>query len=266
MTSNAPPQPNAFSGTPKFWRRIGRAWMLLISRLLSSAFRCLAAGSIVLATAATIQAQGTGPRAAPLPPTSGASFCSSVQQILAGTALVARNTVHGSFDAFVRSKPQLHPLETQQFVEYADAAHTKPMLIWCKTKSADQLNEVYGAGTALDDPYSCRWINRRIIVDAWNDLSSAERAAAKWPPNRIMLDDDQLGFMGSQFIKPYTFLYLGADGLPHVLAKAQYAGWTDWRFKFMPERFRGTHYCRLMAPEYARRLIRGEAAMPATSH
>jgi hypothetical protein len=50
--------------------------------------------------------------------------------------------------------------------------------------------------------------------------------------------------------------------LPHLQARAQYAGWTDWRWKWMLDRFGGTHYCRLIAPEYARRLIRGDAALP----
>jgi hypothetical protein len=212
-------------------------------------------------------AAAPAPRIVPVPAAIGPAFCSDIQRILAGTRLVARNTVHETFDSFVKSKPQVKPLETHQYVEYADPAHTQPMQVACKTKSADHLDEVYGPGSALDDDYSCRSINRSILLDAWGAMSAAERAAARWPPSRIMLDGDDVGFMGAQFIKPYTFLYEGSDGLPHLQAKAQFASWTDWRWKFMPDRFKGTHYCRLIAPEYAARLIRGDvplAPRPAT--
>jgi hypothetical protein len=214
-----------------------------------------------LVVGASAAAQVPPQRIVRVPSVIGPDFCSDIQRILAGTRLVSRNTLHATFDSFVKSKPQVRPLETHQYVEYADSAHTRPMQVACKTKSADHLQEVYGPGSALDDNYSCRAINRSIVLDAWGAMSAAERAAARWPPSRIMLDGDDGGFMGAQFIKPYTFLYQGADGLPHVQAKSQYASWTDWRWKFMPDRFKGTHYCRLIAPEYASSLIRGEVRL-----
>jgi len=200
-------------------------------------------------------------RIMPPPAVTDARFCGTVQRILAGTTLPAANAVQVDFDVFVKAKATIRPLRAQQHVDYADPAKTQPMLIACKTKSADHLNAVYGPGTALGDDYTCRSINRGIVLGAWSAMSAAERAAAAWPPSRIMLDGDDVGFLGSTFVKPYTFLYRGADGLPHLQARAQYASWLDWRWKLMPERFRGTHYCRLIAPEYARRLIRGELAL-----
>ena len=192
----------------------------------------------------------------PLVTTDG--YCRDIQQVLAGTALVAKNTVRPDFESFVKSKPQIAPLETQQFVEHADGGRGIPMLIGCKTKSADHLNAVYGPGSAQGDDYSCREINRRTVLGVWSTLTDAARRAAKWPPHRIMLDADDVGFMGKEFIKPFEFHYTGADGLPHLRAKAQIALWNDWRWKVMPERFRGTHYCRTIAPEYVRAIISGE--------
>lgn len=197
----------------------------------------------------------------PAPAVTDAHFCGAVQRILAGTTLPASNAVQVDFDAFVKAKAGVRPLLAQQHVEYADPVRTQPMLIACKTKSADHLNAVYGPGTALGDDYSCRSINRSIVLGAWSAMTATQRAAAAWPPSRIMLDGDEVGFLGSTFVKPYVFLYRGADGLPHLRARAQYASWLDWRWKLMPERFRGTHYCRLIAPEYARRLIQGEVAL-----
>ncbi|MBK6598099.1 MAG: hypothetical protein IPG25_09535 [Proteobacteria bacterium] len=144
--------------------------------------------------------------------------------MLTGTSLVARNPVHTDFDAFVKSKPQISPLTTQQWVEYADAAKILPMLVACKTKSADHLLAVHGPGSALDDLLACQDVNRSIVNGAWAAMTPGERRAASWPPTTIMLDADEVGFLGSEFIKPYTFLYLGADRRPHILAIAQYAG------------------------------------------
>lgn len=217
----------------------------------------VAAAAAAVAVAATDR---PAVRITATPAATDAHFCGAIQRILAGTTLPADNAVQVDFDAFVKSKAVVRPLRAQQYVEYEDAAKTRPMLIACKTKSADHLNAEYGPGTALGDDYTCRSINRSIVLGAWSAMTASQQASAAWPPSRIMLDGDDVGYLGSTFVKPYAFLYLGADGLPHLQARAQYASWTDWRWKLMPERFRGTHYCRLIAPEYAARLIRGETA------
>ncbi|MEY4358132.1 MAG: hypothetical protein RL469_1458 [Pseudomonadota bacterium] len=185
------------------------------------------------------------------------TYCRDIQKLLAGTDLVAKNTVQPDFDAFVKSKPRVSPLETQQFVERAGGDRSAPVLVACKTKSADHLNAVYGPGAARGDDSTCRDLNRRTVLGVWAQLTDAERAVAKWAPQQIMLDADDVGFMGKDFIQPFEFHYTGSDGRPHLRAKAQLALWNDWRWKVMPERFRGTHYCRLIAPEYARALIQG---------
>lgn len=185
------------------------------------------------------------------------AYCRDIQQVLAGTTLVAKNTVQPTFDAFVKSKPQIDPLETQQFVERRDGGRGIPVLIACKTKSADHINAHFGEGNARGDDYTCREINRRTVQGVWAAMSADERRAAKWAPHRIMLDADDVGFMGKEFIKPFEFAYVGSDGAPHLRAKAQLALWDDWRWKLMPERFRGTHYCRTVAPEYVRAVFSG---------
>jgi len=219
-------------------------------------------GFALLCSAALAANDGSAVRIIAAPAITDAQFCGTIQRILAGTTLPADNTVQRAFDDFVKAKPTVRPLRAQQYVEYDDSARTQPKLIACKTKSADHLNAEYGSGAALGDDYPCRSINRSIVLSAWSAMTASQKSSAAWPPSRIMLDGDDVGALGSTFVKPYAFLYVGADGLPHLQARAQYAGWTDWRWKWMPDRFRGTHYCRLIAPEYARRLIRGDVALP----
>ena len=212
---------------------------------------------------APTSARSAAPAAAPAAahttaPTTTANFCAIVQQRLAGTALPVRNVVHTDYQAFVKSKPRVNPLEAHQFAQFEDASRSLPMRISCKTKTADHINAVYGSGHASDDSVSCRDINRATIMGVWSALAANERQRAAFPPWRVMLDGDDIHVMGSAYLKPYRFVYLGEDGLPHVLAKGLLARWDDWLWKLAPERFRGAHYCHLLAPEFARRLMQGQ--------
>jgi len=185
-------------------------------------------------------------------------FCSEVQRQLAGATQVAVTTrLHTDFQAFVKSKAKIQPLEVEQFVQYEDAAATQPMRISCKTKSPDHINAVYGAGSATGDG-SCRDVNRNIIMSVWATLSAQQRAGARLPPWRILLDGDDVTVRGSRYVAPYPFVYLGDDQQTHVLSIALRVNWDDWLWKWAPDRVRGAHYCHLLAPEYALRLIRGE--------
>lgn len=187
-----------------------------------------------------------------------AGFCGEILRLLTGTRLPLRNAVLTEFAEFVAAKPSVAPLETRQWVEYEDAGRTRPMLVACKTKSSDHLRAVHGAAAAPRPESSCRDAQRAVVAATWAAMPAGERRSARWPPTQLMLDPDDLGVLGSEFVKPYEFLYLGPDGRPHLRAKAQFTAWGDWRWKFMPARFRGTHYCRVVAPEHVARLIRGE--------
>lgn len=197
----------------------------------------------------------------------GPQFCAEVQRRVAGTQQPLRNVVHESFESFVKSKPSVQPLEPQQFVEFADPAHTQPRRISCKLKTADHINAVYGDGAAAADENenACREINRATVLAVFRDLDPGARARLAVPPHRFMLDGDENRIMGSGWIEPYPFVYAGADGAVHLHAKALLVFWNDWRWKLAPDRFRGTHYCHLIAPEYARALMTGELSAPAVA-
>lgn len=229
-----------------------------------SAVRASAA-ALALALGALLAAPPT-PAAGPGATTTRDDFCVGVQLALAGTTLMPKNTVQPDWIAFRESKPAIQPLETQQHVEYEDAARTQPRRIACKTKTWDQIVATYGAGSAREGGgANCRDMNRDTILSVWGAMSAKERARAVNPPQNIMLDGDDNRIMGSQWVEPYDFIYKGADGRVHILAKALKVAWLEWPWRLAPARFRGTYYCYLVAPEYARKLMLGEAAMPVSS-
>ncbi len=192
-------------------------------------------------------------------------FCVEAQRRSAGVSVPIRNVIHTDFAAFVDSKPGVDPLETQQYVEYADAERSRPLRISCKLKTADHIRAVHGAAaaTAIENPNLCREINRATILEVWRGLDATARAAAVLPPHRFMLDGDRNEIMGSRWVQPYKYVYAGASGVVHVRAKGLLVNWDDWRWKIAPASFRGTHYCHLIAPEYVRELMLGTATPPA---
>lgn len=187
-------------------------------------------------------------------------FCAEAQRRLTGTTLPVTNMVETAFEPFKKSKPAVQPVRTHQFLE-ADAAG-RPLQLSCKTKSADHLRSVHGAAAAAGDR-SCRELHRDMVNEVWRALTPAERARAPHPPWRVMLDADTESYMGSSWLKSRAEATRGADGRLHLRSGGLFAEWEDWRWKFMPESFRGNHYCHLVAPERIRRLMLGEEPLAA---
>jgi hypothetical protein len=220
----------------------------------------LTAAAAVLCVAPRTQAAGPGATS------TRDDFCTAVQLALAGTTLMPKNTIHTDWIAFRESKPGIQPLESQQYVEYEDAARTRPKRISCKTKTWDHLIEFYGDGSArTGGAANCRDMNRDTVLSVWRALAPEERARAKHPPQALMLDGDDNRKTGSAWVEPYEFVYRATDGRIHMLSKALYVPWNEWPWKLAPAAFRGTYYCHLIAPEYARRVMLGEVEITATS-
>ena len=189
-------------------------------------------------------------------------FCGEVQRRLVATPLPLRNVIEPDFEAFKLSKPGIEPLRTHQFV--TRNARGIPIGVSCKTKSADHLRSVHGPKAAADpnvpaNHHSCRDLHREMIREIVATLSPTERTGLREPPHRVMLDPDGLRYTGSQWVKSAAEVYRGEDGRIHLRASALFAEWEDWRWKIMPESWRGNHYCHLVAPEYIRALMLGEA-------
>ena len=77
------------------------------------------------------------------------------------------------------------PLETLQFVGYADSQHTRPRMISCKLHSAERIRAEYGA-TAAGEATTCARLNRRTLdaVMAHDDRSAEEEDAVQGPGAR----------------------------------------------------------------------------------
>jgi hypothetical protein len=225
------------------------------------------AGALCAALPGLLLAVSAAPAAEPprlvVGTTTTPQTCADVLRRLTGVTRPIRNTVHQEYQPFVLSKPQVEPLETQQFLQYEDSARTRPAMLMCKGKSADHIVTVYGAGAARTDlETTCRDVNRDIVLGVWRALSPAEREAARVTPQRIMLEADDVKLTGSRWITAHQFAWTGADGRPHLQARRLRADWTDWRWQLAPDSWRGTFYCQLASPEYVRRLVLGEATPP----
>lgn len=218
-----------------------------------------AVAAALLALASAPSATQSAPAAPGLDRTHD-GFCAEAQRRLTGTALPVANLVETAFEPFKKSKPAVQPVRTHQFL-VADAAG-RPLQLSCKTKSADHLRSVHGA-TAAGMDRSCRELHRDMVNEVWGALTPAERAGAANPPWRVMLDADTESYMGSSWLKSRAEATRGADGRLHLRAAGLFAGWEDLRWKFMPESFRGNHYCHLVAPERIRRLMLGEEPLGA---
>ena len=223
----------------------------------------VAIGTVLLAPHGAIAAQPGEVGASAFSRTTN-ELCLEGQRLTAGVSLPVRNIVHDDYDSFVKSKPAVQPLETQQYVEYADGDRARPIRVSCKFKSTDHIRAVHGpaAASGRDDPNACRELNRAIVLAVYRDLPVPERGRVAVPPQRFMLDGDEVRIMGSAWTEPFQFAYAGADGRVHLRSKALMVMWDDWRWKLAPDRFRGTHYCHLAAPEYVRDLMLGRSRAP----
>jgi hypothetical protein len=208
----------------------------------------------LLAGATAVQA------AAPLTATNE-RFCEVTQYLLANTTQRSENVVHPDYEAFKKSKTRVNPLQTHQFVLYADAARTQPTRVSCKMKTVDHLVLQFGVAAAGPAQNSCRDLNHRIARNVFQSLDATEQARAVFPLARIRLEPDQTVIVGSKWVSDFQHVWQSGNEL-HLFSKALHVDFTDWLWRLAPEKFRGAYYCHLIAPEYLRRIVLGEVAAP----
>ncbi|MSO97078.1 MAG: hypothetical protein EXR11_02500 [Rhodospirillaceae bacterium] len=192
-------------------------------------------------------------------PMTDKDFCTRVQRDLTGTTLALNNIVYPSYDAFKESKTKVDPVEIGQYVTTLADGRT-PMRVSCKTKTSDHLQDRYGKDAATGDK-TCADINRTTIDGVYAALSDDERAKLKIAQADVVIEPDEVVYMGSQWVTDYDFVYRDPEAKIHLMGKSLYVTWTNVAFAWAPERFRGVRYCHLIAPEYARKLVIGEAEL-----
>lgn len=227
--------------------------------------RPAAAGPVLaLALAALLAgcaARGADPGVhdAPSPPVTDAAFCREAQQAIVGTALAADNEVITDFEAFVKSKPTVRPLQTRQFVHTEDGAPGRPRMISCKMKTADHLMTEYDAASAGAD-IGCSGVNRLTLERVLAAMTPTERRRLRYAPQKVVFDEDIVTTQGQVWVAPFPMVRLAEDGTLHIRSLTMRNDWLDPRYASAPPQFKGTRYCHLIAPEHLARLLRGEVA------
>lgn len=207
---------------------------------------------------------GCGMSAAPeAPPLASTErdFCVGFQQQLSRVPLQIENQVYvDDWEGFVLSKPTVEPLVTHQM---AFASHEGGMaeVVSCKLKGADHLAEIHGENNVVTG-LTCADFNRQIIERQAAALRAEGHDLAVDPAALVYAEDEQ-ATRGTQWLDtmPYPVLTRRLDGTIEVRGKAMHSPLRSWTP--IPRSWKGMFYCHLIAPEYARVLLEGDATPPA---
>ncbi len=187
------------------------------------------------------------------------SFCVAAQQRISGTALRSENTLHTDYEAFVKSKPGVRPLRTEQFVWFEDDARTLPKMISCKMKTSDHIATEYGADQTSGEG-QCADINRATLDSVLASMSAAERRRLRFARGtQVVFEPEVRTTDGPVWLAPFALTTIGSGGALHIHSKAMRNDWLDPALARAPPQFKGTRYCHLIAPQYLARVLRGEA-------
>ncbi len=188
-------------------------------------------------------------------------YCAVAQREIASARVPARNVVAHDFQAFARATPSVQPLETLQFVQYADERQTRPRMISCKLHSAEHIRAAHGA-TAAGESSTCARLNRRTLDAVMSSLT--ERQKKKMPFTGsipILLDPDEQATSEAQWLEAFTMVQTDAGGTLRVRAKSLRGdGSLNVRVSGRTPGA-GGQYCHLIAPDYLKRILLGEVQL-----
>lgn len=219
------------------------------------------------------------------------------------TAAIYENTSPGAADqssgtssgflAFVNSKSGItttsptapaRKIIVSQYVEYRDSAKNSPTQIRCKLRERDSLNASgfqrnvdggpvssipwgFGNGTASAPAGTCSAVNQESVNNAWSTLTEAEKDAAPFRPEtragngpNIDVVPDLLTPDGPSWTLPWEGLQADSGTLK-VRAKASVV--PIGAVGISSDKFRGSHYCTFVAPEYLVDVFKGVVTPPA---
>jgi hypothetical protein len=219
---------------------------------------CVAAGVLVTGCASDTRPVVVGQKLV-VPAT--IDYCTQAQKEIASARVPSRNVVVTDFQAFAARTPSVQPLETLQFVQYADPQRTKPRMISCKLHSAEKIRSAYGA-TAAGESTTCARLNRRTLDAVMATMT--ERQKKKMPFKGtipILLDPDEQSASEAQWLESFTMVQTDAGGTLRVRAKSL-RGDANQRVSTRPATG-GRQYCHLIAPDYLKRILLGEVQLPA---
>jgi hypothetical protein len=187
-------------------------------------------------------------------------YCATAQKEIAGARIPAQNTVMADHQAFAAVTPSVQPLQTVQFVQYADAQRTRPRMISCKLHSAEKIRAQYGA-TAAGESTTCARLNRRTLDAVMATLTERQKKKIPFKGTLpILLDADEVAASETQWYEAFTMVQTDAGGTLRVRAKSLRGDGTQ-RVSTRAASG-GRQYCHLIAPDYLKRILLGEVQLP----
>lgn len=223
---------------------------------------CLAAG---LALTTLLAGCASDPRplvvGTPMAVPAITEHCAIAQKEIASSRVTARNVVVTDYQAFARAKPSTKPLETMQYVGYADDKRTKPRMISCKLHSADRIRAEYGA-TAAGESTTCARLNRRTLDAVMVTLTDRQKKKMPFKGSvPVMLDADEVATTEAQWHETFTMVQTDAGGTLRIRAKSMREA-APVRVGAKATSTGGVQYCHLIAPDYLKRILTGEVQLP----
>jgi len=188
-------------------------------------------------------------------------YCAIAQKEIAASRVPARNVLMNDWQAFSRASPSVKPLETMQYVGYADAQRTRPRMISCKLHSSERIRAEYGA-TAAGEPSSCARLNRRTVDAVMGSLTERQRKKLPFKgPVPVMLEPDLQATNETEWLDAFTMVETDAGGTLRIRAKSL-AGSGKVRVSTRGTANSQRQYCHLIAPDYLKRILTGEVQLP----
>jgi hypothetical protein len=187
------------------------------------------------------------------------NFCLDAQRIVTKTAVAVDLVVHDDYTAFVKSKaiidgPAGRP-EIQQFNWYNEAGDN--LGFSCKLKNADHLNLTYGENAAGPDGL-CQEMNQAVFELVAKTAVDPVFNKVVFDPNETVSNTENPGMTGPDWLAEYMMDY-SVSGELHIATKGFIVDFLDERYAKAPDRFRGVHYCHLVAPDHLTALLEGRA-------
>jgi hypothetical protein len=227
-----------------------RGWAELTARGIAClALACVAAGCAGERRAVVV--------ALPVATPALNDYCAVAQKEIATSRVPARNVLVTDYQAFARARPSVKPLETLQYVGFADSQHKSPRMISCKLHSAERIRAEYGA-TAAGESTTCARLNRRTLDAVM--LSLTDRQKKKMPFKGtigVLLDPDEQATSEDQWLESFSMVQTDAGGTLRIRAKSL-RGNGKLRVSSNGATTGGRQYCHLIAPDYLKRILLGE--------
>ena len=201
-------------------------------------------------------------------PGDGRDLCARAQGLIAETDVIAENTLHHSYDAFVESKAVAYPLQTQQLYSNPLLLNSKLSdsklyaVVSCKMRTATSIAQAYstaGESAVVGEDQSCHHLVKTILMEVRSAMDAKEKTAVF---KNIVVEDEELTFMGPMWLSPWPFqsAYRHQSGTLHLKSRALYVP-GSWYIP-APVAFKGVYYCHLPAPDYLQALLLGQVDAP----